>query len=78
MIRAIKEKNTPKFLQKFNTKLLHYTSLLSVSFSTCFGPDLLAIFRESSMTCTLYIPNYLLECTQVIKLLCLQFLKLML
>ena len=78
MIRAIQEKNRPKVLQKFNTNLLHYTSLLSVSSPTCFGSDLLAIFRESSKTYTLYIPIYLLEFSQVIKLLFLQFLKLML
>jgi hypothetical protein len=69
MIRAIEENNTLKYLQKFNTNILHYTSLFSVSSPICFGPDLLANFRESSMTYAVYTPTYPLEFSQVIKLL---------
>ena len=42
-----------------------------------FQPDLLTIFRESSMTYASYVSGYLFEFSHVVKLLlCLQFLKL--
>jgi hypothetical protein len=41
-----------------------------------FRPDILTIFRESSMTYAAYVSTYRLEFSEVIKLLlCLQFLK---
>jgi len=52
------------------------TNTFLYQFFDMFRPDLLAIFRVSSVTYAAYVSVYLLEFSQVIKLLlCLQFLK---